>query len=293
MHLNYDDPAQWLAHRFACDAEARHPEIEHKFLSFFEQHQTALHVVDVGSGTGANLRYYFDRIPHTQTWTLIEQSSHLLGECRHSLATFAQKHGYGWHPQGDTFLLTDAGKTAAITLIQGSIDRIEQLVDLPQADVVTANAVFDLLSFEQFDALVSTLAQHDVCLLATLNYYETSFLPFSERDHQFVDWYHMHMKRPQPMGIAMGPDCSEEMLDLLAQHHMLIEQESSQWHLKKGECTLHRYLLHFMEQAIAELSLSPEEQRDFEAWLTRKKELCRQRELEIIVDHSDIFAYPQ
>ena len=293
MHLDYDNPTQWLAHRFAYDAQARHPEIEHKFLAFFEQHQTALKAVDVGSGTGANVRYYFDRIPHAQEWTLIEQSSGLLDECRRTLVAFAQEHDYDWQSQGNIFLLTDAEKTATITLVQGSIAHIEQLIDLTQTDVVTANAVFDLLSFEQFDTLVSTLAKHDVCLLATLNYYETSLLPFSEQDHRFIGWYHMHMKRPQPMGIAMGPDCSEEMLDLLAQHHMMIEQESSQWHLKRCDITMHRYLLHFVEHAVAELSLSSEEQRDFATWLVDKKELCRRRELEIIIDHSDIFAYPR
>ena len=294
MHLDYDNPTQWLAHRFACDAQARHHEIEHKFLAFFEQHQTALKVVDVGSGTGANVRYYFDRIPHTQEWTLIGQSTQLLDEGVNSLSAFAQENDYGWqHQSNNTFVLTDAEKTATIKLVSGSIEHIEQLADLPQADIVTANAVFDLLSFEQFDALVEKLAQHDVCLLATLNYYETSFLPFFKEDHRFLRWYHMHMKRPQPMGIAMGPDCSEEMLDLLAQHHMMIEQEGSQWHLKKCDSTMHRYLLHFIEHAIAELSLSPEEKQDFDAWINKKKDLCRQRELEIIVDHSDIFAYPR
>ena len=293
MQLNYDDLIQWLAHRFTCDAEARHPGIEHQFLAFFEQHQTPLKVVDVGSGTGANVRYYFDRIPHEQEWILIEQNEQLRDECCRSLVAFAQERGYHWQQQDGTFLLTDDQKTATVQLMSGRIEHIEQLADLARTDVVTANAVFDLLSFEQFDTLVGKLVQHEVCLLATLNYYETSFLPFSEEDHRFMRWYHMHMKRPQPTGIAMGPDCSEEMLDLLAQHHMMIEQEGSQWHLKKNATTMHHYLLHFIEHAVAELSLSADEQRDFDTWLTHRKSLCRQRQLEIIVDHSDIFAYPQ
>ena len=95
------------------------------------------------------------------------------------------------------------------------------------------------------------------------------------------------------MGIAMGPDCSEEMLDLLAQHHMMIEQEGSQWHLKRRDTTMHHYLLHFIEHAVAELSLSQQEKQEFDAWLREKRELCHRRALEIIVDHCDIFAYPR
>lgn len=293
MQLNYDDLIQWLAHRFACDAEARNHEIEHKFLAFFEQHQTALKVVDVGSGTGANFKYYFSRIPHQQEWILIEQNGDLIEACRAGLQTFANEKGYNCQVQAKLLTITDSGKTATVWVMQGSVDHLEQLTDLPRTDVVTANAVFDLLSYEQFDTLVGKLARHDVCLLATLNYYETSFLPFSEKDHRFMRWYHMHMKRPQPFGIAMGPDCSKEMLDLLTQHHMMIEQEGSQWHLKKSHTTMHHYLLHFIEHALAELNLSPEEKQDFSAWLDYRKKLCRARELEIIIDHSDIFAYPR
>ena len=290
MYLDYNDPISWLDHRYACDVQARNPHIEENFLSFFRPHESVLHITDVGAGTGANVCYYFDKLKHQQEWTLIEQNGTLLQACRERLRTFAEKQQYFWEEQEHEAQLIADSKKALIRFIPGNVDNIEQLTDLEQADVVMGNAFFDLISFDQFDALIGKLVKHHVSLLATLNYYETSFYPFCEEDHQMMRWYHMHMKRPQPFGISMGANCSEEMLDLLAQHHMLIEQEASQWHLKRGNTTMQHYILHFIEHALSELSLMEEEREVCHRWMAKRKEQLQNRTLEIIIDHSDIFA---
>ncbi len=290
MHLNYNDPITWLEHRYDCDVQARNASIEKKLLSFFKPHESVLHIVDVGSGTGTNVCYYFDKLNHQQEWTLIERHDPLLQAARKRLRKFADKQGYSWNEQSDQVQLVDKNKKATIRFVTGDVNHIETLTDLEEADVLVANAFFDLISFDQFDALVKKLAQHNVAFLSTLNYYETSFYPFLEEDHQIMRWYHMHMKRPQPFGIAMGSDCCEEMLDLLTKHHLMIEQESSQWHLKRGNTTMQHYILHFIENALAELNLTTDEQNLLNRWLNTRKEQLHDRTLEIIVDHNDIFA---
>ncbi len=291
MHINYNDPILWLHYRYPCDAAARHADIERKFLTYFE-HIHRLHIVDIGAGTGANFRYYFSRLQQSQAWTLVEQNDHLVRASQICLEKFATDHGYGFRREGKYLMITDKDKAARISIVQGTLDHIEQQVDLQKVDVLTANAVFDLISYEQFDHLACKLAACEVCLLATLNYYETSFLPFSSSDYQFLRFYHMHMKRPQPFGIAMGADCSEEMLDLLRQHDLSVAQGPSQWHLSRNHTTLHHYLLHFIENAIDELNLTGEEHQAFHTWFAEKRNLSDQRRLDILVDHSDIFACP-
>ena len=292
MHIDYNDPVLWLSYRFACDVQARNKDIERKFLHFFD-HIQQLHIVDVGAGTGANFRYYFDKIKQDQEWTFLEKDPHMIQSCHHCLEKFATDQNLQLEQTQDhAFTLTGNGKKARITMQQTDINKLEQEVDLDKTDVVTGNAFFDLVTYDHFDAFLNKLEKHDVCLMATLNYYETSFLPFSERDAQFLRMYHMHMKRPQRFGIAMGPDCSEEMLDLLAQHHMVIEQDGSQWHIGRNNTVMHHYMLQFIENAIHELNLVPDEQEAFLNWMNEKKKFCHDRSLEIYVDHSDIFAYP-
>lgn len=290
MHLDYNDPVVWLNHRYECDVKARNASIEEKFLSFFKPHESVLHITDVGAGTGANICYYFDKFKHQQEWTLIEQHDSLVHACRQRLQKYAEKQGYYWDEQEGQVQLIADDKRAIIRFVTGNVDNLEKLIDLEQADVLVANAFFDLISFDQFDAMVKKLAQNNVAFLSTLNYYETSFYPFMEEDHQMVHWYHMHMKRPQPFGIAMGADCCEEMLDLLTQHHLMIEQESSQWHLKRGNTTMQHYILHFMENALAELSMTREERNLCQHWFNQRKQQLHDRTLEVIVDHNDIFA---
>ena len=290
MHLDYNDPIAWLEHRYDCDVQARNTSVEAKVLSFFKPHESVLHITDVGAGTGTNVCYYFSKLNHQQEWTLIEQHGSLIQAARERLRKFATTQGYHWEEQPDKIQLVDGDKKATIRFVTGNVDHIEDFTNLEQTDVLVANAFFDLLSFDQFDTLIKKLASHNVAFLSTLNYYETSFYPFMEEDHQIVRWYHMHMKRPQPFGIAMGADCCEEMLDLLTKHHLMIEQESSQWHLKRGSTTMQHYILHFIENALGELNLTSAEQKLLNQWLGTRKEQLHDRTLEIIVDHNDIFA---
>ncbi len=291
MHINYDDPILWLAHRYACDAEARNTNVEKKLLAFFAG-KKSLSILDAGCGTGANFQYYFEKFPKRQEWTLVDCENHHLESCREILTDFAQKNNYQLEQNEDSLSIKSGKKKATVRFVHGILDEVEKHADLKKTDLITANALFDLLSYDQFDTFACKLSAYNVCLMATLNYYETSFLPFSEEDGRFVRYFHTHMTRPQQFGAAMGPNCTEEMLDLLAEHQMVVEQEGSQWHLKRYDATMQHYLLHFFEHAVRDLSLSDCEINDLEAWLGNKKQMCQERQLEIIVDHSDIFAYP-
>jgi len=292
MHINYNDPYIWLDHRYAFDAEARNPSIEKKFIKYFSERES-IHILDAGAGTGNNFKYYFEKLPNQkQSWVLLEQEAGSIEQCRKRLQRFAEKKGYELETTDDRFLLKAEGKLAQIQFEQGNLQDIKAHVDMETLDVVTANALFDLVSYEQFDHFAAQLTCYQVCLLATLNYYETSFLPFSEEDGRFVRFFHTHMMRPRDFGQGMGPNCSEEMLELLVAHEMKVEQEESRWHLKRYDTTMQHYILHFFEQAIRDLSLSDSELRDTDQWISTKKEMSQSHTLEIIVDHSDIFAYP-
>ena len=291
MHIDYNDPVVWLEHRYPCDVEARNANIEKKFLEYFSQRER-LRIMDAGSGTGSNFRYYFSKLPEQQEWVLLEQDAKLLEACRERLTSFAQENQYQLERKTDGYLIKSGRKQANIRFLQGKLEDVKTLTDLEQLDVITANALFDLVSYEQFDAFAAQIACYQVCLMASLNYYETSFLPFSSIDGRFLQYFHTHMTRPQDFGEAMGPNCTEEMLDLLAAHEMKCEQEGSQWHLKRYDTTMQHYILHFMEHAIRDLNLSEKEIEEMESWLENKQQMSRDHQLEIIVDHSDIFAYP-
>jgi hypothetical protein len=291
MLINYDDQVTWLEYRFPCDVEARNQTIEKKFIEYFN-HLDTIHLLDAGSGTGSNFRYYFEKLPDRQEWTFLEQDADTLEACRIKLREYADHHSFDFSDENGLITIASPKKSATIQLKQGILDNIKELVDMEHLDVVTANALFDLVSYEQFDEFAARLACYQVCLMATLNYYETSFLPFMEEDARYHRYFHTHMMRPQEFGAAMGPNCSEEMLDLLTAHEMQCEQEASQWHLKRYDTTMQHYILHYFEHAIRDLNLSKKEIVEMEDWISRKKELSHQHELEIIVDHSDIFAYP-
>jgi len=291
MHIDYNDPVVWLEHRYASDEAARNPSVEKKFIDYFGE-RDRMHIMDAGSGTGSNFRYFFAKLADEQHWTLLEQDASMLESSRKKLVEFAQEHKCKVEEQAEKIIIRSDRKLAHVQFLSGKLQDIKKLTDLEQLDVIMANALFDLVSHEQFDTFAAQIACYQVCLMATLNYYETSFLPFSEDDAPYIKHYHTHMTRPQDFGAAMGPNCTEEMLDLLAAHEMKCEQEGSQWHLKRYDTTMQHYILHFMEQAIKDLNFSDKEVKKLEAWIHKKKQMSRDHQLEIIIDHSDIFAYP-
>lgn len=291
MHIDYNDPVDWLEHRYASDVAARNPNIEKKFIEYFSGHDR-MHIMDAGAGTGSNFRYFFEQLPDEQHWVLLEQDTSLIEACREKLVEFAREHDYKVEEQADKITISTDQKLAQVEFLGGKLQDVKNLTNLEQLDVITANALFDLVSYEQFDTFVAEMACYQICLMATLNYYETSFFPLSAEDRLFIQHYHTHMTRPQDFGTAMGPNCSEEMLDLLVAHEMKYEQEGSQWHLKRYDTTMQHYILHFMENAIKDLNLSDQEVHKLENWIEEKKQMSREHQLEIIIDHSDIFAYP-
>ena len=71
--------AEWLALREPLDVRARNREVLDAVAAAFPG-QTALSIVDLGSGTGSTLRALGARLPKSQKWKLVDNDPVLLAE---------------------------------------------------------------------------------------------------------------------------------------------------------------------------------------------------------------------
>ena len=71
------DPA-WLALREPVDHRSRAAAAASLLAAAWRRHGWS-GVVDLGSGTGSNLRYVAPRLPGPQHWTLVDRDADLLG----------------------------------------------------------------------------------------------------------------------------------------------------------------------------------------------------------------------
>jgi len=276
----------WLATRYAFDEKARNKQIEQQFLHFLTRNKT-VRLIDVGAGSGANCRYWIDKIPGNQQWILIEENPDFSKKSLSALQQFAQARGYACSLQKESLHIQTPTQTIHIKTIQGSLLEIDQLASLSDTDAVVANAVYDLLTKDQFEEFISKIAPHRLVFLATLNYQNMHFSPALPADEKMIGLYHAHMLRPQEEGVAMGPSCVAQMQETLQKHNYTLVVGESIWEIRNKDDKMMEFLLDFMESSIGELSLSSEDSLLLKAWIKQKREA---NNLKLTIEHQDILG---
>src|SRR5437667_8120855 len=71
----------WLALREPADAAARSASLTRRIATEIECHRP-LRIVDLGAGTGSNVRYLTSRLPRPQHWLLVDRDTALLEGAR-------------------------------------------------------------------------------------------------------------------------------------------------------------------------------------------------------------------
>ena len=282
------DPG-WLQERYRFDTEARCRELEKSFLEYF-QGTRLLRIVDVGAGLGANTRYYLEVIPFDQLWTLVEYDPVLVQQCFGTLSQWAKSRGWLCEITADSLTIHLPDKQAEIRVLKGSMLDLEHMVDLTYIDLVTANAVFDLFSQQQFQRFVKLLTNHRVPILTTLNYQSMVFEPEDQQDGKYVRHYQSHMRRLQDFGAAMGAGCSRHMITVLESLGGSVQQGKSVWKITSAEPARINYMLHFMQEAISELLTFPEELNQLNHWIISKHKRLLGGAQKLIVKHMDLFG---
>ena len=133
----------WLALREPVDHRSRNPQLVRALQARFEGRSTVT-VVDLGCGTGSNLRAVAPLLGPKQSWTLVDNDPELLVAARDTLRRWADKAT----ADGDTLRLSRDGRQIAVSFRQTNLAQdLEAALGEP-ADLITASALFDLASPE-------------------------------------------------------------------------------------------------------------------------------------------------
>jgi hypothetical protein len=251
-----------------------------------------LHISDVGSGTGSNLIYFLERFPQNQYWYLVEQDAVLNQFAFDRVVAFAKFKGYTILKfEFPNIHLQKGKKEIYIEFINGSLLALDQILDLDQIDLVTAGAVFDLFSVNQFHAFAKLLLGHKCSLLTTLNYTSMRITPHDPASAHYIELYEAHMQRPQGFGKGMGKSCAQEMISLYKSNSTIeLHFGESHWNLPPNAQTMHHFLLGFMKDSIESMIEATADKLIFKKWIEEKKRLSKSGSLRIDVNHIDIFA---
>lgn len=273
---------EWLALREPADHAARSAHLLSQVATRFGD-RDAISVVDLGCGAGSNLRGTFAALPDRQTWRLVDYDPNLLASARERLAAWADVATQ----DGDRLAIVKNGKAITVAFHQADLNR--DLADAipPDAGLVTAAALFDLVSPAWIERFVSVLRVRRLPLYTVLTYDGTErWDPPHACDAAMLAAFHAHQGTDKGFGPAAGPRATDLMATAFAASGYDVQRAPSPWRLGADFAALARELVTGFAGAVRETGRVPGAEVD--AWLAARLAgvVCE-------VGHEDLFAVPR
>ena len=264
--------AEWLALREPVDHRSR-PKVVLQLLAPAWRTRGWSRVIDLGSGTGSNLRYLAPRLPGPQQWTLFDHDADLLARATPPDSV----------PELQVATLTGdlAGGGSAAVGATG-------------AQLVTASALLDLVSREWLASLIDACRAAAAIALFALTHdgiieWRVDGAPDDPDDGFIRRTVNDHQRRDKGFGRALGPMAGlhAETLFRGAGYRTWLFQ--SPWRLGPDDATLVRRLIDGWVAAAIEQTDEPDRVR---AWADRRRATVAGGQFTLTVGHADLLALP-
>lgn len=194
--------SEWLALREPFDSRAR-------ATTPVERSSTEItRLVDLGCGTGANLRHLAPRLGGHQHWRLIDHDPLLLAQVAPRLRHWARRRGWGFNDRSGSAPMTVSGDgfDAQITLQRLDLAADPARISLAGVQCVTTSALLDLVSAAWLQRLVDHCANHRAAVHWALSYDgRVTWSPADPLDGVVTAALNRHQLGDKGFGSALGP----------------------------------------------------------------------------------------
>jgi len=261
--------ASWLALREPVDHRSRAGALL-PLLKVVWRRRHWSQVVDLGSGTGSNLRYLGSRLPDGQVWTLVDHDPDLLERA------------------------TAPDRVKGLSRVCGDVaDAGLELVK--DADLVTGSALLDLVSEEWLRTLAEACRQAACGVLFALSYdgaiaWNGEGAEEAPMDILTRDAVNAHQRRDKGLGPALGPTAGPVARTLFEHVGYRTWFLPSPWRLDRRDSVLAGALVDGWERAA--LEESPVLRDRIREWAERRRRRVASGEFELTVGHVDLLALP-
>jgi SAM-dependent methyltransferase len=260
--------AHWLAAREWHDARARNPAVLDALATAVAD-LSSIVVVDLGCGTGSTLRAIAPRLPARQHWHLVDNDLGLL-----------ELAGRFEPPSGTTIT------TKAVDLVRD----LEAVLDGP-VDLVTASALFDLVSDEWLDRFVLETAARRLPVYIALTHDDSIGLdPSDSLDAAVTSAIFRHQCGDKGFGPALGPRAAEGAIARFERAGYRVVSGRSDWRLQPADREMQTAVLDVWAGAASEDRALP--LAEVVAWLARRRDLVAAGRSALRLGHVDFLAVP-
>jgi len=275
--------AAWLALREPADHRARNAAVRDAAIAHLAG-KSAPRLVDLGCGSGSNLRALAPHLPSGQIWRLVDADPLLLQAAREALTLWADR---AEPADAGALALWREGKRIEVHFEEADLARdLAAVLDRP-ADLVTAAAFFDLVAPAWLAQFCEALVKRNLPLFTVLTYDGVErWSPAHGADAAVLAAFHAHQTSDKGFGAAAGPGAFALMEVTFKDRGWRVVAGESPWRLSSGdEAHLIAALAEGAAGAVSETGLVPP--ADVAAWLAARRvaQGCE-------IGHMDIFAAP-
>lgn len=255
------DPG-WLALREPYDHAVRDPELT---TAFAQALGAAPRLIDLGCGSGSNLRHLAPHLPKEQRWTCIDHDPRLLD-------------------------VLQSLKPAGIEVDTVCLDLAKKLDDLPiePGIGITSTALLDLTSATWLDQLAERCRDHPVLMTLAVDGVMT-WQPEDPLDDAVSAAFWRHQATDKGFGPACGPDAACHLAGRFDDLGHDVRIAGSDWILAAGDGEILRPLLQGIVAAAMEIAPG----LPLQSWLERRLADVRAGRLTMTVGHDDLLALPR
>lgn len=277
--------ASWLALREGADHRARNAALAHRVAGRMSD-TPLLRVLDLGSGTGSNLRASAPHLGPNQEWTLVDYDPALLEEAARALTRWADDA----KAIGDSLVLIKGGQTIGVSFRIADLNIELEAVLAKKPDLVTASALFDLISAPWMARFAKAVAASGADFYTVLTYDgRDEFAPAHPLDHAVIAAFATHQSRDKGFGPAAGPKAASALADAFRTAGYSVETGDSPWVLDAGDNALVQELLGGIAGAVSETGLVT--LTALAEWLAFRKAAASKPGAKLVTGHTDILAF--
>jgi len=281
--------SDWLALREPADAAARSDSLTRTITDVVAPCDP-VRVLDLATGTGANLRYLVERLPPRQDWLVTDVDSHLLVRLRERTSSWAATRGYAVEEHQGGLMIRGERLDCRVAVRQLDLNTLP--IDIFSGrHLVTSSALLDLVSEPWLRALAQRCRAERAAALFALNYDGRSVCsPAEPEDDVLRDALNRHQLNDKGLGgPAAGPDADRIALRVFEEAGYRALSEEANWNLGTGETELQRQLMEGWAEAA--LELEPALAGSIASWRVRRFAHLAAGRSSIVVGHHDVAAW--
>ena len=246
--------ARWLDLREPVDRRSRSEELARGLARHFSG-RTSTTVLDLGCGTGSNLRATAPLLGAVQHWTLIDHDRLLLEAAIQRLSAWADTA----ECRGAELALSKGGKQILVRLRSADLGLDLEGVFASAPDLVTASALFDLASADFIAEVAAAVACARAAFFTVLTYNGAQrWTPKHEADAAMAAAFRRHQTGDKGFGAAAGPMAPALLAAAFDAAGYWVNDGDSGWRLEAGDEALIAELAAGFAAAVRETGLVPD-----------------------------------